>query len=189
MINQTDNNYFSLLKEIFTEAKILLKETFENEVTDYLLKKQIKGNFKNGVYFCDFLGQGDLNSFGEKRPSNDDCLFTTAQAINILIATWTVHQNETGRLIWKVSVPQMVKSLVDSATNWLKENILGNNYKHMNAFFSGSVKGFKTVPFFYPANFIQYINGSSYDPNNFDRLNMDNILVGVQGWFFCKHTS
>ena len=122
-----------------------------------------------------------MNLFDERRPSDDDCLFTTAQAVNILLATWTVHQKGSNTLKWKSSVPQLAKNLVDSSVNWLKENILKNKYKHMNAFFSGSVKGFKTVPFWYPANFIQYINGSSYDPNKYDRSDTDKILIGVQG--------
>jgi len=32
--------------------------------------------------------------------------------------------------------------------------------KAMNAFFSGSVKGYTSLPFWYPVNFIQFLNGT-----------------------------
>lgn len=75
--------------------------------------------------------------------------FSTAQAINILIATWTIQDFHTKNLLWKSSTPSEVKSLTVSSVNWLQENIFKNRYKKLNAFFSGSVKGVSDVPYWY----------------------------------------
>lgn len=174
-------NNFASLKEIFAIAKSYLKETFENSVTEFLFQKQIKSESNNEVYFCDFLGQGDKNILGKPEASNDDCLFTTAQSINILIATWTVFNKDEGKLVWKINAPRQVVELMISSVNWLKKNALGHKFKPMNAFFSGSVKGSSSLPFYYPTNVAQYLNGTSVDPKNLPGKDLEIILNGVQG--------
>lgn len=172
---------FRKLEDVFEEAYSYLKETFETTVTDFLLANQKKG--EQEAYFCDFLGADDTNILGMKEPTNDDCLFTTAQAINILVSTWTVHNKTTGYLNWKSTVPKQVVQLMTDSVNWLRENALDKNkkFKAMNAFFSGSVKGFTDLPFLYPTTVSQYLNGTDMDPNLIPDADFSKIIWGMKG--------
>ena len=137
------------------------------------------------TYFCDFLGADDTNYLGMKEPSNDDCLFTTAQAVNILISTWTVQVKPAGYLIWKPAVPDNVIQLLHSSVNWLQSNALDKNkkFKPMNAFFSGSVKGFTDLPFMYPTTVSQYLNGTDMNPDLIPQDDFHQIIWGIKGKF------
>ena len=54
----------------------------------------------------------------------------------------------------------------------------------MNAFFSGSVKGLDDLPFWYPANFVQYLNGTTVvNPDDVPESDLTNIINGVSGLF------
>ena len=106
---------------------------------------------------------------------------STAQAINILIATWTFQDFQTKNLLWKNSTPSEVKSLTASSVNWLQANILGNKYQKQNAFFSGSAIDyvhFYDSPYLFPANYIKMLNGSDIDPKQFD---FETSIFGVNG--------
>ena len=60
--------------------------------------------------------------------------------------------------------------------------MLGKKYKPFNAFFSGSVKGFSSLPFWYPANFDQFLNGTTVtDPASLGRGDLEKVVNGVQG--------
>ena len=179
---------FQLLEDIFAEAKGYLKEAFEKSATEFLISSAIKDKDPAGSYFCDFLGMNDTNIFGKQEPSNDDCLFSTAQAVNILIATWTFQDLNTKSLHWKTETPGSVKSLVKSCVDWLMEYALGKKYKPLNAFFSGSVKGLQSNPYVYPANFAQYTNETNVDPNNISPYsNFLYLIYGVEGSPFLHH--
>ena len=80
-----------------------------------------------------------------------------------------------------MNAPKKVVELMISSANWLKKNALGNKFKAMNAFFSGSVKGSGTLPFYYPTNVAQYLNGTSVDVRNLPGSDLESILNGVQG--------
>ncbi len=153
--------HFSSMYHIFDQARSYLNGTFQGAVTDFLVDNQIKSESSDDeVYFCDFLGRDDKDAFGRKEPSKDDCLFTTAQSVNILIATWSVHQKKSGQLLLRANTPKKVVDLITQSVNWLKRNVLNRRMKAMNAFFSGSVKGYTSLPFWYPVNFIQFLNGT-----------------------------
>lgn len=171
------------MKEIFIEAKSYLNETFEHVVTDFLLENQIKTKSEDEVYFCDFIGQDDTNILGHKEPTDDDCLFTTAQAINILVATWTVHHKNSNKLEWKTTTPKYVEILMSQSTKWLQKNVLNSKLKAMNAFFSGSVKGTTSLPFYYPVNIIQYVNGTYPNPDKVPQKDFSMLINGVKGNF------
>ena len=52
----------------------------------------------------------------------------------------------------------------------------------MNAFFSGSVKVFNTLPFFFPAN-IHKSNGTEFDPNgDTSHLGFGDIEYHMKGY-------
>lgn len=54
----------------------------------------------------------------------------------------------------------------------------------MNAFFSGSVKGFDDFPYWYPANIIQFLNGSIFqNPDCLAGKYFDLVISGVSGLF------
>ena len=109
-------------------------------------------------------------------------MFSTAQAINILIATWTFQRHDTKRLSWQPGTPGAAKRLIQSSAHWLQKNVLGKKYKPFNAFFSGSVKGFATLPFWYPSNFDQFLNGTNVvNPDTLSRDDLPNLINGVQG--------
>lgn len=166
------------LKKILEEARSYLKEAYEFTVTSFLLEKRIEVDSKS-VYFRDFLGLNDTDKRGRARPSNDDALFSTAQAINILIATWAT-QNKQGSLEWSAQAPQKVKDLTRRAVNWLCDNMF--KYKPFNAFFSGSDKGAGTTTFLYPANFLQFLNGTNVtNADNVPLSEFNNLISGVQG--------
>jgi hypothetical protein len=169
------------LSDILQEAKYYLQVAFENEATDDLFKKLIRVD-DNNVYFRDFLGLNDTNIFGKPESNNDDALFSTAQAINIIINTWTYQKPDTKALTWKDNATQKVKDLLKSAINWLKSNIFNSDLKAANAFFSGSVKGLSSLPFWYPANYNVFLsNGTSFDPNKISQSDLGNTVIGVQG--------
>lgn len=173
--------HFRALEDIFNEARSYLNETFQNTVTQYLLANRKDGETENETYFCDFLGADDTNILGQKKPSNDDCLFSTAQAVNILLATWTTHSKVSNKLVWKANVSQQVTEMLDHSVNWLKRNALGDKFKPMNVFFSGSVKTFNTLPFLFPTTITQYLNGTNASPNDIPNSDFEKIILGVEG--------
>ena len=181
-IGKTDEYFTSLesVRDILLEAKAYLQDAFENKATQYLLKWKINDG-QEKTHFRDFIGLNDTNIFGKPDPKNEDALFSTAQAINILIATWTYQRPETNSLNWKDNTPNDVKNLVQTSINWLTENVLGKKFKSFNAFFSGSVKGFNSLPFWYPANFVQFLNGTSADPDKISTDDLGEVIYGVQG--------
>jgi hypothetical protein len=174
---------FSSLKNILLEAKSYLEEAFENVATKYLFEWGIPLDSAHSVvYFRDFLGLNDTSLFGKHESNDDDALFSTAQAINVLISTWTYQKPTTKRLAWKNHTPQDVKRLVSASVKWLQENIFNKKYKALNSFFSGSVKGLDSLPFWYPSNYIQFLNGTSVvDPASVSRSDLELVINGVSG--------
>merc|ERR1712127_331127 len=164
------------------EAKGYLQKAFEETATIDLLKRAKKSDGDLQLtYFTDFLGQDDKGVLGESRPNNDDALFSTAQAVNVLISTWTYQDPISKRLVWKSYVPFEVKPLVEQSVQWLVKYTYDVNFKPANSFFSGSVKGFTSLPFWYPANANKFLNGTSYNPANVSRSDLDQVVIGVEG--------
>lgn len=184
-VNHTGKNEdyminFDKLEKLLNEVKKYLEDAFENWVTNYLINSSIDDG-KNTTFFRDFIGLNDTNIFGKQQPKNDDALFSTAQAINILISTWTFQCPKTQSLKWKSNVPNDVKILVKKCINWLSRNVLCGKYETFNSFFSGSVKGFSTLPFWYPGNLIQFLNGTDANPAEIKEEQIDEIVYGVKG--------
>ena len=70
---------------------------------------------------------------------------------------------------------------MQTSVNWLQANILKNKYKKQNAFFSGSVKGYTDLPFWYPANYLKMLNGSDIDRNDASPTYLENGIIGISG--------
>ena len=83
--------------------------------------------------------------------------------------------------MWKNNVDEKVKNLLQTSVSWLQQNVFNPKLKPSNAFFSGSVKGFSSLPFWYPSNFVQYLNGSSIDPAKVPESDLGSIVNGVSG--------
>ncbi|XP_038064437.1 uncharacterized protein LOC119734887 [Patiria miniata] len=152
-----------------------LNEVLQSRVTtDILAEAKTEGG--KWAYFDDFLGGADETWEGKPKNSADDRLFTTSMAVNALIATWTTQDKATGQLTWAKDTPVDVIRVVDQAVSWLAEFILSDDYKPLNAFFSGSVKGTSTMPFYYPMNFLEYVNGTKI-PLNDTHIDLDSSVV------------
>jgi hypothetical protein len=155
-----------------------LQDAFETTVTDYLLRSLI---WTDTAYICDFLGQDDKDIFGRPEKNSDDCIFSTAQTLNIIIATWTYQDPFSKQLFWKSNTPANVKLIPMAIVKWLQKSVLDNRYKKLNAFFSGSVKGFTDLPFWYPANYLKLLNGSDINPTENSAAYLSNSLIGISG--------
>ncbi|XP_056009865.1 uncharacterized protein LOC125650247 isoform X2 [Ostrea edulis] len=152
-----------------------LENAMKNEVTAEILRESL--TFEDGgIYFDDFLGDGDKNTKGESIRNGEDRLFTTSMAVNTLINVWTEFSN--GRLVFLNDTPNSVNHTIQQSVKWLNANILETHLKPWNAFFSGSGKGQESMPFWFPANRKQYLNGTRFDD---DILPKGLFLVGFQG--------
>ncbi|CAF4447464.1 unnamed protein product, partial [Adineta steineri] len=133
--------------------------------------------------YDDFLGINDTNLFDKLEPTGEDRIFSTAQTVNVLISSFTYLDNATGKLKW-INDRQIetIQIMVNKSISWLLENVF--KYQPFNCFFSGSVKGFNQLPFWYPANIYQFLNGTTFDPNHFDINNgsLVDAIVGVSGY-------
>ena len=135
-------------------------------------------------YFDDFLGDADLDIHNRSYNRGEDRLFTTAMAINTLLDSWTTYNKTTRYSTYDPQVPDDVKMVVRGSVMWLMENILGNDYEPWNAFFSGSAKGFTSLPFWYPVNRFEFLNGTAIPitqhlPN---RDTLINCILGMEGY-------
>ncbi|CAG5129474.1 unnamed protein product, partial [Candidula unifasciata] len=94
---------------------------------------------KTRVYIDDFIGVADLDDKGHKLVSGDDRVFTSAMAINILIAAWTV-QKETGVLEFVKEIGDPVRIAINSLANYVSGAITDPANHNLNAFMSEQPK-------------------------------------------------
>ncbi|KAL4240066.1 hypothetical protein ACF0H5_000860 [Mactra antiquata] len=130
------------------------------------------------MYVDDFLGDKDFDLFNRSENKAEDRIFTTAVSVNALINVWTVWNDES--LLWQSDTPDHIKETISEMVKWINENVLSERYKPWNTFFSGSGKGLKSMPFFYPANRLEYFNGTSFPDTTFPD-SLKNI-VGMRGY-------
>lgn len=124
------------------------------------------------VYWEDFLGTNDAY------PTGEDRLFSTALALNIMIDSYSNYSNNT-YLKLRDDTPKSIIDLIDQSTKFINEEILNDNYDKENAFFSGSIKGNSSTPFYYPVTFAEYINGSAINSSNIDFMKLTTGIPGV----------
>ncbi|CAG2189477.1 unnamed protein product [Mytilus edulis] len=155
-------------------------DVFNGPVLDDIVKSAVIDESQR-IYFDDFLGDGDIGLDGSDLKRAEDRLFTTSMALNTLIDAFTVFDPATKKLQWVGSTGTInkVKKYVDGSVAFLKDFTLGGSYKTWNAFFSGSGKGFKSLPFFYPANRLEFFNGTKIKPDKFPRGGA--FVVGFEG--------
>ncbi|XP_056012965.1 uncharacterized protein LOC125647004 isoform X2 [Ostrea edulis] len=121
--------------------------------------------------------QEQQHSLHPKR--SEDRIFTTSMAVNALLTTWTSYESARKCLIWSKGVPAKVVDLVRKAVKWICKNALTGKYRPWNAFFSGSVKSFKSMPWWYPSNRKEYLNGTSIADDT--HIPSSDTIIAMQG--------
>ncbi|BFZ23550.1 hypothetical protein BsWGS_26589 [Bradybaena similaris] len=142
-------------------------KALRDKMTFSILQSIIDGGLgqdgKTRVYVDDFLGVVDVDDKGHKLSSGDDRLFTSAMAINILIATWTV-QNEHGGLEFIKGTGDPVHIAINSLANYIFGVVTDPALPNLNAFMSEEIKNCETSPARYPANIITSPDGTELKP-------------------------
>ncbi|XP_033100316.1 uncharacterized protein LOC117103802 [Anneissia japonica] len=167
----------NLPMEILNQTRTKFKRVLQGKASEMILSEANPDG--NGLYFEEFLGNGDTDFSGAPMKRGEDRLFSTSMVINFYIATWAVQDKTTGKLHWTEGTPNDIKEVVEKAVKWLNTYILEDTYKPFGAFFSGSFKGEESVPFYFPTNHIEFLNGTILPSNTskFDR----NIVVAMSG--------
>ncbi|CAF1236922.1 unnamed protein product [Adineta steineri] len=167
------------LPDVLNRVYTVLSDVYRNDVVKYF-QEHVRLDKSS---YDDFLGTNDTNLFDKLEPTGEDRIFSTAQTVNVLISSFTYLDNATGKLKW-INDRQIetIQIMVNKSISWLLENVF--KYQPFNCFFSGSVKGFNQLPFWYPANIYQFLNGTTFDPNHFDINNesLVDAIVGVSGY-------
>ncbi|XP_062613043.1 uncharacterized protein LOC134274823 [Saccostrea cucullata] len=164
---------------IMKRVQEILREALCGKMTTSILMSY-KTDSDGSVFYDDFLGDGDRSLFINKTiKRGEDRIFTTSMAINALLTTWTSYDIARKRLTWVKGVPTKVVDVVKRAVQWMCRNVLSRKYRPWNAFFSGSVKSFNSMPWWYPSNRKEYLNGTSIADDT--HIPSDATIIAMQG--------
>ncbi|HUT16499.1 MAG TPA: hypothetical protein VMY98_09680 [Anaerolineae bacterium] len=123
------------------QAKRWLAGSLRKHGTRQLLAQAMCGDNEGTTYWHGTLETGE------------DRVYGTALAINALLDIWTRESSVPGeKLRWIEGTPSDVKDTVSTGVRWLYNAITVAKLPMYNACFSGSVKGFGTLPFVFPLN-------------------------------------
>jgi len=141
--------------EFLHQVRELLSPMARNKITEYLLSSaQHDGEYAS----WDGTSLGTRSPLSLRLPNNhNDRKFITVLSVNTLINLWTVRQG-TG-MDWLDQTPEEVPQLVAKGICWLRHHAFSKKYPDHNAFFSSSVKNPNSLPFLFPANMIERVNG------------------------------
>lgn len=162
-----------ILKESFGKLDDTLKKIATQQLLDNIVSR------KNDQAYCDeFLGNGANYTRGEDR------LFSTGLVLNALLDIWThkVSANGIYHLTYDQEVPKEVPVIVEKLSNFVIANVNRWSTSKDNAFFSGSYKGYKSMAYFYPANYFVYLNGTVLDDITDLKKAYGGLTDGVQGY-------
>ncbi|XP_061197949.1 uncharacterized protein LOC133206058 [Saccostrea echinata] len=166
------------LHPVMKRVREILGEALCGKMTTSILMSY-KTDDDGSVFYDDFLGDGDRSIFNKTIERGEDRIFTTSMAINALLTTWTSYDSARKRLIWEKGVPAKVIDVVKRAVQWICRNALSGKYRPWNAFFSGSVKSFDSMPWWYPSNRKEYLNGTSIADDT--HIPSDATIIAMQG--------
>ena len=178
------------IKIVLINARDKLEDVLKNEATKQILEKINKdkdGNF----YFMEFLGNYANKTRGE------DAIFATGLGLNSLINIWTrnIYTNSTSKEIEKIVFDEIeqdkmncdfpIEEIIETVDK-LVNHIIKSFDEHFptleGAFFSGSVKSFETLEYWYPSNYNVFLNGTHVEditnPNNIEMT----LASGVTGY-------
>jgi hypothetical protein len=162
---------------LFLESAGSLLHVMQTYGTNQLLERMKLDEENEFAYWDDFLGNADTSLRGAEAPKYEDRLFSTSVSLNALLDIWT-EETDNGPT-FDAKTPQRVKDAIVFAANFLARNY--NSFPKENAFFSGSIKGADGVPFFYPANVYEYLDGTLADCEERPNSTSSGLLVGVSG--------
>lgn len=134
----------------------------QGNATLQLMKSAIIEN--EDIFWFEFLGQADISFFNESEIHYDDRVFSTAVSLNALLSIWTSPINDSA-LKYISNTPDNIRSTIKKSIHWLLNHVLDSESILMNSFFSGSVKGMEQLPYAFPANRLEYLNGTILPPN------------------------
>lgn len=106
--------------------------------------------------------EGFLGNFANVT-RNEDRMFSTAVTLNTLIDLFTVTKevNDKKSREWVKHASAEIKTVIYEATAFLAIAAEMPDVSKLNAFFSGSIKGFTSLPYFYPANYDVFKNNGT----------------------------
>eukprot|EP00386_Alphamonas_edax_P001715 GDKI01005145.1.p1 GENE.GDKI01005145.1~~GDKI01005145.1.p1 ORF type:complete len:730 (-),score=208.05 GDKI01005145.1:132-2321(-) len=173
-------SYFQLNSHLHSEcalppllhtAHTKLHPLFTETLTQWLMKEmQTQNAGQHTVAFWDdFLGNGD-EKHGQPNEKHQDRLFSTAQAMNVLLNVWGVWDKQKGSFRMLEATPKHVLRALEQSARWLRTYITPNTPDHskkfapLNTFFSGSARGPSSLTFVHPSNYARHINGTRFDP-------------------------
>eukprot|EP01126_Amoeba_proteus_P004789 TRINITY_DN11591_c0_g2_i6.p1 TRINITY_DN11591_c0_g2~~TRINITY_DN11591_c0_g2_i6.p1 ORF type:complete len:360 (-),score=65.33 TRINITY_DN11591_c0_g2_i6:142-1221(-) len=165
----------------FQNAREIFKQALEGNVTTslLLLSKTADGY----TFWDDFLGDNDTNWLGYPIERGEDRIFSTAASVNTLFDIWTRETKVNGKKVlkWKSNTPLEVKLKINNALKFILDYVDGSFYRKDNAFFSGSLKGISTIPYLYPQNLCEFLNGTVIANLTLSDFDEGPIVVGISG--------
>lgn len=173
-----DYSQYQRLHPVMKQVRDILREALCGRMTSSLLQSYITGE-EGSAFFDDFLGDGDISSLNKTIERGEDRIFTTSMALNALMTTWTIYDPARKRLTWIKDVPGKVVDVVEKGVTWLYRNVLSGRFRHWNAFFSGSVKSFNSMPWWYPSNRKEYLNGTSFTDKS--QIPNSDTIIAMEG--------
>jgi len=175
------NGTFGPIEVLANQVRVMLTSVMRGSATEQLIENSIED--ADFVYWQDFIGQADISWLGYPDPHPDDRLFSTSMGLNALIDAWTQYNPaDKTSLYWVKGVPKSVKNAVQKSSLFLSKYILSDQYQKFNSFFSGSVKGMEQLPFAFPANRLEYLNGTILPPDDNNPGDITSELIcGMQG--------
>ncbi len=114
-----------------------MASVMRNLATYQILNKS-KSDDPKYIHWDEFLGNYANKTRAEDRN------FATAMAVNALYDIWTVTKNNTR--YWIDGVPQNVTDSIKKGITYINDHIDAWFAKNVNAFFSGSAKGYPSYP-------------------------------------------
>ncbi|KAJ5073806.1 hypothetical protein M0811_08370 [Anaeramoeba ignava] len=162
---------------VFETVYSMLLKTMQNEATKHILESAQEDD--NYVWWDDFLGVNDTYFNGKYVNNAEDRIFTTSMAINTLIDTWTIRKNY--KYSWRKETPDHIKKIIEKGINWLVKYSLSSKFKPENSFFSITVKSEESFPFYFPATFIEFVNGTTVSPNSSPSIISFELTPAMEG--------
>ncbi|KAL0251325.1 hypothetical protein GEMRC1_000538 [Eukaryota sp. GEM-RC1] len=126
----------------------------------------------NECFAFHFLGQGDHH------PEYRDRVFCSALTLNTLLDLWTDGRREGGRVYLK-NTPYEVRHRILQLYNFILQRF--DSERLENSFFSGSIKGFSTLPWSYPGNHAEMLDGTLVDVHKPFEGEMTELIYGMKG--------
>jgi len=126
---------------VMEKARQLLAESLRPHGTRHLLAQATSDDNEEMAWWHGTLATGE------------DRVYGTALAINALLDIWTRESSVPGeKLRWIDDTPAEVQDMATRGVRWLCHAITVAKLPMYNACFSGSVKGYGTLPFIFPLN-------------------------------------